>query len=351
MKRSDYLALAAGGLRMPVGADLVLHDYPDREAILVDGRRLGKVVASAAARFETPLAIPLMDLTIEKAALLEMLGVPTEQIPTYHFSSWPEEEPFARLADRMPTHCNARLEATCGAIEYIARQTKLVPIGMVIGPLSLLVKVLADPITAIFTAGRGRTAADNPQVALLEKVFELGQRVIAWSIDKQLAAGARAVFVCEPAASTAYLSPRQIAAGVNLLERFVLGPNRRVKERLERAGCELIFHCCGELTPDFVRAFVTLRPVILSLGSSRKLWEDAALVPKDIVLFGNLPTKSFYSDETCPVTAVQDKARELLAKMRATGHPFILGSECDVLSVDGAHETIRRKVEAFMNVE
>jgi len=336
---------------MPVGADLVLHDYPDREAILVDGRRLGEVVASAAERFKTPLAVPLMDLTIEKAALLEMLGVPTEQIPTFHFSTWPDDDPFARIADRMSTHRNARLEATCGAIDYVARQTKLEPIGMVIGPLSLLVKLLADPITAIFTAGRGRTAADNAQVALLEKVFTLGQRVIAWSIERQLAAGARAMFVCEPAASTAYLSPRQIAAGANLLERFALGPNRALTEQLERAGCELIFHCCGELTPDFVRAFATLRPVMLSLGSSRKLWEDAALLPRDIVLYGNLPTKSFYSDESCPMTAVQEKARELLAKMQATGHPFILGSECDVLSVAGAHDTIRRKVDAFMSVE
>jgi hypothetical protein len=31
-------------------------------------------------------------------------------------------------------------------------------------------------------------------------------------------------------------------------------------------------------------------PVILSLGSSRVLWEDAQLVPKHVVLYGNLPS-------------------------------------------------------------
>jgi uroporphyrinogen-III decarboxylase len=200
-------------------------------------------------------------------------------------------------------------------------------------------------------AGRGRTAADHPPVALLEEAFALAGAVIRWSIDRQLAAGAQALFVCEPAASTAYLSPRQLAAGVNLLERFVLGPNRALREQLARAECELIFHCCGELTDDFVRAFASLHPVMLSLGSSRCLWEDAALVPEDIVLYGNLPTKTFYSDEACPVARVEEMTRELLRRMRDTRHPFIPGSECDVLSVDGAEQTIRRKVAAFMAVE
>jgi hypothetical protein len=36
--------------------------------------------------------------------------------------------------------------------------------------------------------------------------------------------------------------------------------------------------------------------------------------------------------------------------MRGTGHPFILGSECDVLHVPEAAETIRRKVEAMLTV-
>ena len=34
--------------------------------------------------------------------------------------------------------------------------------------------------------------------------------------------------------------------------------------------------------------------------------------------------------------------------MRDRGRPFILGSECDVLHVAGAGDTIRRKVEAML---
>jgi hypothetical protein len=34
--------------------------------------------------------------------------------------------------------------------------------------------------------------------------------------------------------------------------------------------------------------------------------------------------------------------------MARCGHPHILGSECDVLSVPGCEETIRRKVERML---
>jgi hypothetical protein len=97
-----------------------------------------------------------------------------------------------------------------------------------------------------------------------------------------------------------------------------------------------------------VRSFGSLQPVILSLGSSRKLWEDARLVPEDVILYGNLPTKHFYSDAMIGHDDVARLACDLLGRMRATGHPFILGSECDVLHVPEHAETIRRKVDTFV---
>jgi hypothetical protein len=71
-------------------------------------------------------------------------------------------------------------------------------------------------------------------------------------------------------------------------------------------------------------------------------------VPKDVVLYGNLPSRSFYSDGAMPVEEVVRRAEELVAKMKECGHPHILGSECDVLFVPGAEDQIRRKVDAMM---
>ena len=87
---------------------------------------------------------------------------------------------------------------------------------------------------------------------------------------------------------------------------------------------------------------------MMSLGSSRMLWEDAVLVPNSTVLYGNLPTKKFYSDSLVSVEDVKSLSAELNKRMCATGHPFILGSECDVLSVPGAEATIKAKVDAFL---
>ena len=111
-----------------------------------------------------------------------------------------------------------------------------------------------------------------------------------------------------------------------------------------------LFHNCGELTDDMVEAFADrLQPTLLSLGSSRKLWEDASLVPAEVVLYGNLPSKSFYSDSVMPVDEVTPaRTAELLAAMRQTGHPYILGTECDVLHVPEAGSKIMRKVEAML---
>jgi len=111
---------------------------------------------------------------------------------------------------------------------------------------------------------------------------------------------------------------------------------------------DLAFHCCGELNDYMVSKFVELEPVILSLGSSRKLWEDARLAPDDIVMFGNLPSKRFFSDADITVEQVQESAAELVRKMDEAGQPFILGTECDVLSVPGHEGTIKAKINAMM---
>jgi hypothetical protein len=139
-----------------------------------------------------------------------------------------------------------------------------------------------------------------------------------------------------------------LIAGSPIFERLVLEPNSRIRGVLREAGADLIFHNCGDLTGEMVRAFATrLEPAVLSLGSSRTLWEDAELVPDSVVLYGNLPSKSFYSDADMPVEEVRRLSGELVQAMRDRGHPHILGTECDVLHVPGASETIWRKVEAM----
>jgi len=98
-----------------------------------------------------------------------------------------------------------------------------------------------------------------------------------------------------------------------------------------------------------VGRFASLDAAMISFGSSRCLWEDAALVPRETVLYGNLPTKRFYSAQLT-IAEVQALSSRLLEKMREAGHPFILGSECDILSVPGCEREILSKVESFLEL-
>lgn len=349
MQRQIYLDLAAAGLRMPIGTHLALHEQPEPEAVLLDGQRLGETVVSAAQRYHTPLAFPLMDLDVERQALLEMLDLHGQTVQTFNFGPGSLPDALQRLETRMATYESARIRAAAEALAYVAKHADLVPIGMAIGPFSLMTKLVRDPIAAVYLAGRGMTAVQEARVAAIEGALELATRVIEWSLRQQIAAGAKAIMICEPAASTAYISPRQLAAGADTFERYVMVHNRRIGRFLAAAGVDLLFHCCGEISDAMLRGFGELEPAILSLGSSRRLWEDARLLPKTTVLFGNLPSKKFFSDSEITYAEVAHLAGELVQKMRASGHPFILGTECDVLSVAGRHELIKQKVQAFLS--
>jgi uroporphyrinogen-III decarboxylase len=350
MSRDYYLDLARRGLRFAIGTDLALREEPDPESARRDGRRLGQVVERSARRQHSPVAVPLMDLRLDKLDLLSPLGLSEDAADVWKLND-PYEDVLSALGARheeFPAANRAHHEA----IEYIDTETDLLPVGMAIGPFSLTTKLMSDPIAAVAMAGGGITGDEEPQVRLLEWLLALSEQTVLRSAAAQVEAGARAVMICEPAANVVYLSPRMMGRGSDIFERFVMGPNLRLRNLLASLGVDLIFHDCGELLPSMVQSFAErLHPVILSLGSSRKLWEDAAVVPKDVVLYGNLPTKSFYSDAAMPLETVVERAKELVKNMSECGHPHILGSECDVLWVDGSEETIQRKVDAMLGLE
>jgi uroporphyrinogen decarboxylase len=334
---------------MPIGADLILHEEPDPEASRNNGAALGRVIERTARRWQTPLAIPLMDLRLEKIDLLARIGVSACNAESHLFDAPLDERTISTLCgDHSSPLCRGSI-ARDHALAHIASIQDLVAVGMAIGPFSLATRLMTDPITAAALAGRGISPENSDEVFLLLQCLRAAEAAVFRSVQSQVAHGARVMMICEPAACTAFISPRQIYAGSDIFERLVMEPHLRLKAALDAAGCDLIFHDCGELIDPMVEAFAQrIHPVILSLGSSRKLWVDARLVPDDVVLYGNLPTKSFYSDGAMPVEEVVCRTTELLDEMKACGHPHILGSECDVLYVPEARAAILTKVDAMM---
>ncbi len=348
MERQYYLGLAEAGVKMPIGTHLVLHEQADPERILRDGTRLGQLMAQTANRYRTPLAFPVMDLELEQAHLLGLLGLGGDQPATFRFRGAPGDEAMQMLQDRLDQPLSEPMQALCDALSWLRDHTTLVPVGMCIGPFSLMTKLVSDPITPIALAGMGLSAAEDEGIAAVTDTLDLAVAVITRYVEAQAAAGARAIVLCEPAANVVYLSPKQIEQGSGIFDTFVMEPLLRVKHALMGADADLILHDCGELTDGMVASLASLDPAVLSLGSSRVLWEDARLVPNTTVLFGNLPSKRFFSDAEITVEQVESMGAELLARMRQVGHPFMLGSECDVLSVPGCEHTLHEKAMAIV---
>lgn len=347
MDRSFYLNLAATGKRLPVATHLVLHEKKDPDAILLDGKRLAEVMLETARRFDSPLALPIMDLTLEKDIMLRTMGVPASDIPTYHFDALPAASVAAKVAS-MNVLSSPRIKASCDSLSAIAKDGgKEIPVGMSIGPFSLLTKLLKDPIIPIYTAGTGIGAEDDEDVALLQALLALCEKTIHAYCLAQIEAGAKAVFVCEPAANLVFFSPNQLKEGSPVFQDYVINPNLRLKALFNAHKVDLIFHDCGSLTPEMISSFAVLDPAIISFGSPVNLWDAEPLVPKTTVLYGNLPTKKFYSDEEVPLSGIPNMVCEIEDKLKASGHPYIIGSECDILSMPGYEKTIMAKVMAF----
>ena len=344
MDKSFYLDLAREGRPLPLITHLVLHEKEDPESILLDGERLAAVILEAAERLNNPMALPVMDLTLEKDILLQTIGVPADATAAFHFDSVPDPELCAKVTADMDVTTHPRIRANCQALSTLRDGGKVVPVGMSIGPFSLLTKLVKDPIGAIFTAGGGVAPEDDKEVALIHAVLGLAETVVEANCAAQIKAGARAIFLCEPAANKVYFSPRQIRKGSTVYDEFVTEPNLRLKRLLDDNNVDLLFHDCGELIPEMVSSFGKLNPKLMSFGSSVKLWEVEQYIEKDVVIFGNLPTRKFYSNEEVPLEAIDGLVGEIAQKLGSTGHPFIVASECDVLSMPGYESTIMAKV-------
>ncbi len=121
MDKSFYLDLARSGRRMPIATHLVLHEKPDPEAILIDGPRLAAVMQETAERFGNPLALPIMDLTLEKDILLRTMGVPPEQTESFHFDALPDAAAAAKVTTGTDVLVHPRIKANCDALRLARR--------------------------------------------------------------------------------------------------------------------------------------------------------------------------------------------------------------------------------------
>jgi uroporphyrinogen-III decarboxylase len=344
MSRQTFHDFARRGLAMPLAVDLLVHLESTPEKVDANPAEMARIMIRAAEVFDTPLAVAPMDLRVEKAALAEWLGIPAAEHETFHLSQPLSFEQIEALRNHFGDgELTARMRVTAEALGIAAKRSALIPTGMAIGPFSLVTKIMEDVITAVFMVGAETDPDEDESVALALQLIELTTGLVEAYVRAQIAGGAKAIIICEPAANKVYFSPKQIAEGSNVFERMVIEPNRRIVKAIEEAGADLILHDCGELTPEMIADLAGLHPVVLSLGSCVDIVEATRHVPRDVVLFGTVPSKFVPREDEMPVEKVRAICASLRDRMEATGHPFILGSECDVLCVHGHERGIMAK--------
>ena len=203
-----------------------------------------------------------------------------------------------------------------------------------------MTKLLVDPIVPVFLAASGISGEEDPGIKNVEILLELAVIIIKRSAKLQIDAGAELMCVCEPAANMAFISPDLLTEDNDIFDKYVISYNKQIVDLLNDNNVNLFLHDCGELSDIMLKKLCRLNPVILSLGSSRKLWEDAQVVPENIILFGNISTKYLTTVED---NQFNENIDLLLNKMPETGHPYILGSECDILSITGYEKILYDK--------
>ena len=119
MRKDYYLNIAKQNKRMVFGVDLILGEKDNRDEILLNGEMLGKVILETAQRFNMPMALPFMDLDVEKQELLEILNIDLTQFDHFHFGECNLSQETISLVKNVgflkPT---LRLAANCEAISF-----------------------------------------------------------------------------------------------------------------------------------------------------------------------------------------------------------------------------------------
>ena len=274
----------------------------------------------AAERFDNPMALPVMDLTLEKDILLQTMGIPAEETAAFHFDDVPGPEQLAELARGLyVTTRHPRIKANCEALSLPRHAGTVVSVGMrSIGPFSLLTKLVKDRIVRFSwraAASRRRTSRD---VALIHAVLALAEAVVRGNGAAQIEAPARAIFLASRRRTGSIFRRGRSGRRDGLRrvrDRAQPAPEACARRRRRRSAFPRLRRSdSGD--GHFLRE---LKPKLISFGSSVKLWEIEKYVDTDVVIFGNLPTRKFDPDEEVPLEVVEDLMAEIEEKLGATG--------------------------------
>lgn len=180
-----------------------------------------------------------MDLTLEKDILLRTMGVPPELGPGFRFDRAARRSGCSQgdYRDRRPRPPAYQGQLRRAAPDRWGLQGD--PGRHEHRPVLLADQTPEGPYHADLHGRHGLEAEDDDDVALICALLKLSETIIHATCMAQIKAGAKAIFLCEPAANLVLFSPNQIRDGSSVYDDFVIQPNLRLKAMFDATGTDL----------------------------------------------------------------------------------------------------------------
>lgn len=260
-----------------------------------------------AKKYDTGMAVSLMDLSVEAEAFGSAVHYSKEDVPTVHDALIHDEEEAEALA--VPEVGAGRTgECVEGIRKACERITDRPVFAGMIGPYSLAGRLL--DMTEIMIL-----CYEEPE--LVETVLEKVTEFLCAYANAFKEAGANGIMIAEPAAGL--LSP-------NLINEFSAPYINKIREAVESDDFLVFYHNCGNVEP-LMQQMKEIDAQAYSFGNAIDIEKALEVIPQDRIVIGNIDPAGTLRNST--PDQIRTETLQLLE--RCSKYPnFVIASGCDI---------------------
>lgn len=260
-----------------------------------------------AKKYDTGMAVSLMDLSVEAEAFGSAVHYSKEDVPTVHDALIHDEEEAEALA--VPEVGAGRTgECVEGIRKACERITDRPVFAGMIGPYSLAGRLL--DMTEIMIL-----CYEEPE--LVETVLEKVTEFLCAYANAFKEAGANGIMIAEPAAGL--LSP-------NLINEFSTPYINKIRETVESDDFLVFYHNCGNVEP-LMQQMKEIDAQAYSFGNAIDIEKALEVIPQDRIVIGNIDPAGTLRNGT--PDQIRTETLQLLE--RCSKYPnFVIASGCDI---------------------
>ena len=275
--------------------------------VFQDGALQFRCIEALAAETPSDMLVTFMDLSVEAEAFGAPVSYSDYENPTIAGKIVSDATEIAALA--LPEIGAGRTGEVLRCAELCGRRLDRPVLGGMIGPFSLAGRLADMTEMMILAAVEPETA-----MALLEKTSDFLMKY-ALALRE---AGVDGLLIAEPAAGL--LSPEMCA-------QFSAVYLRKIVAAVQNDEFMVVLHNCGNAAGAQIPELLSVGAAALHLGNATDLAQAGTLVPRNVLLMGNVDPVGTLKEGTPEV--VYARTADLLRKM--AGYPnYVLSTGCDV---------------------